>query len=500
MQLTVPSPISHPWVLDTSRTPPVYTRPVVGSELFADRASTFGDGLSEVCMGANFTSSYNKVEIQQRVRRALAKLRSFCPIIAATVEGPDDGTYTRHWVYLPMQDESDCNSWLDSVFATEDRGSSLGAQQFVDKMVRSRLPVDSSGTRSVFQCYLLVDDTGVYGLYFHGSHSILDGWPTLFALGLMFEWMAADSLDTPVNLEFGAEYKNLPLDPVSVSGGSREAWAMSGAELFAEAVQQRTRPTPTLVLLPPSRNVCTNGPRVRLEHVFSPSETGKIVAVSKRNGLSPTQLLEAAHCLALASSNPELSLSSEIDFSAETTIASLEKEFIGQVNKKTHFVSAFSVMPVRIPMRKILDVDSRRERLLLAASALKAEYARYQRNPCLSHLLVAQSAVPLPAPTADSGDQPAPHINPTMLTNLGKVDARLPSEYVNQTGDRVLRVHDMCFGHRITTPHVILHSWTFEDGLHIQLQASDVWESDSDRAYLERFLDTMRSLILEQLD
>jgi hypothetical protein len=239
---------------------------------------------------------------------------------------------------------------------------------------------------------------------------------------------------------------------------------------------------------------------VRFEHVFSPSETEKIVAVSKRHGLSPTQLLEAAHCLALAASNPELSLSPEIDFSAETTLASLEREFVGHVDKKTHFVSAFSVMPVRIPMRKILDVDSTRERLLLTASTLKTEYARYQGNPCLPHLLVAQFAIPFSSTTADSGDQRMPQINPTMLTNLGRVDARLPSEYPNRTGERVLRVHDMCFGHRITTSNVVLHSWTFEDGLHIQLQASDVWASESDRAYLERFLDTMRCLILEQLD
>jgi len=315
----------------------------------------------------------------------------------------------------------------------------------------------------------------------------------------MFEWMVADPLNMPIDLEFGAEYKNLPLDPISVSGGPREAWETSGVELFAEAARQRTKTTPILVLLPPSRNVCTNGPRVRFEHVFSPSEAEKIVAVSKRNGLSPTQLLEAAHCLALAASNPELSLSAEIDFSAETTIASLEKEFVGHVNKKTHLLTAFSIMPVRIAMRKILDGDSTRERLLLAASALKAEYARYQGNPCLPHLLVAQFAIPPSAATVDSGDQPALQINPTMLTNLGKVGTRLPSEYVSQSGKPILRVHDMCFGHRITTPHVVLHSWTFEDGLHIQLQASDVWASDSDKAYLEGFLDTMRRLILEQL-
>lgn len=112
-----------------------------------------------------------------------------------------------------MQDESECESWLDVAFTLEDRGSSLNAQEFIDRMVWTHLLVDSSEKRSMFQCYLLMDNMGAYRLYFHGSHSILDGWPTLFTLGLMFECMAADSLDMPINLEFGAEYKNLSLDP-----------------------------------------------------------------------------------------------------------------------------------------------------------------------------------------------------------------------------------------------------------------------------------------------
>ncbi|KAG8221479.1 hypothetical protein J3R82DRAFT_1692 [Butyriboletus roseoflavus] len=499
MPPTLPAPIAQPWIFDPSRTPPVYTRPVVGSELLADRASSFGDGLGDVCIGVDFTSSLNKGEIQQRTRRALAKLRFFCPIIAATIEGPDDGIFTRRWVYAPMQDISDCESWLDAAFSIQERGSSLDIQEFVDSRVRTRLPVDSSGKRSLFQCYLLTDDVGAHGLYFHGSHCILDAWPTMFALGLMIEWMVADPLDTPINLEFGTEHKNLPLDPVSVSGGPRESWGTSSIELFAEAAQRRTKTTPILALLPPSQDVCTNGPRVRFEHVFPPSETEKFVTVSKCNNLSLTHLLEAAHCVALAASNPALSLSSEVDFSAESTIVSLEREFVKHVNKKTHFITAHSVMPIRIPMSKILDVDSTREQLLLAASALKAEYVRYLANPCLPHMVVAQTATPPCAVTADSEDQPLPQFNATMLMNLGKVATRLPSEYVSQSGERILHVRDLSLGHRITTPHVLLHSWTLEDGLHIQLQASDVWALDSDRAYLERFFDTMRRLVLEQL-
>ena len=111
-------------------------------------------------------------------------------------------------------------------------------------------------------------------------------------------------------------------------------------------------------------------------------------------------------------------------------------------------------MPIRIAMRDILDVNSTREQLLLAASALKAEYVRYLGNPCLPHILVAQTAIPPCAVVADSEDQPLPQINATMLTNLSKVAMRLPSEYLSQSGDRILHVHDMCLGHRITTLHV----------------------------------------------
>ncbi|KAN0085679.1 hypothetical protein V8E55_006813 [Tylopilus felleus] len=88
-------------------------------------------------------------------------------------------------------------------------------------MVRSRPPVNSSaGEGEALFSATSLRMTPTYGLYFHGSHSSLDGCPTLLALGLMFEWMADDSLSTPINLEFGLESRNLPPDPVSVSGGN----------------------------------------------------------------------------------------------------------------------------------------------------------------------------------------------------------------------------------------------------------------------------------------
>lgn len=154
-------------------------------------------------------------------------------------------------MYTPIQDESDCESWVDAAFTILERGSSLDVQEFIDSRVQTRLPVDSSGKRSMFQCYLLADDVGTYGLYFHGSHCILDAWPTLFALGLMLEWMAADPLDAPIDVEFGAEYKNLPPDPVSVSGGPRESWWTSGIELFVEAAQRRAKKTVSLTYSQP---------------------------------------------------------------------------------------------------------------------------------------------------------------------------------------------------------------------------------------------------------
>ncbi|KAH7887283.1 hypothetical protein F5I97DRAFT_1859214 [Phlebopus sp. FC_14] len=478
----IPQPASQPWVVDPSRTPLTYTRPLVGSECFADRVSVMFDGSGDVCMGVNFSSPISKQELKQRARGALDKLRFACPIIAASIEGPEDGVSTRNWVYSPVANDWDRQAWLDVAFSFEERGASLNTYDFIRTTNTKRLPYEVNGKTSLFRCYLLADNTGGYGLYFHGPHAIMDGWPTLHALALMFGWMS-DAAGSPSTLEFGTEWMNLPVDPITATGGPRDNWESAGIQLLQEVAAQQLRPVPCHTLAPPSRATNMDRKPIRIKHTFPSSETKALVDATRRSGFSVTHLLEAAHCLALFACNPlESNVVPEVDFSAETTIFSLEREFTASVNPTTHLISSFSVMPVRIPMAGPLKADSPQERLQMTMEALKAQYTHYLDNPCLSHVLAAQLSVPpTPSPPADQR-----RMFTSVFTNLGVVEKRLPTRWQTETSATKMDIDELALGHRMTD-YVGIHSWTINSRMHIQVQSADVW----DDGYLERFLEEM---------
>ena len=162
-----------------------------------------------------------------------------CPIIACTVE--DD--ISPRWVYTPSADRG---AWLNLALAVEERGPSLNAPEFVQSINLKRLPyVDGNGTAILLRAYLLTtskdgdDNSREYGLYFHGSHSIIDAGPALHALNLMCEWISGEGMD--VRVEPLEEWKNLPVDPITATGGPSEGWGTASARLLQEFAAQNAR-------------------------------------------------------------------------------------------------------------------------------------------------------------------------------------------------------------------------------------------------------------------
>ena len=168
-----------------------------------------------------------------------------CPIIACTVE---DAVSPR-WVYTPSADRE---AWLDLAFAIEERGNSLNTPEFIQRMNFKRLPYTGEhGTTAFFRVYLLTtskecdDDHGEYAIYFHGTHSIIDGRPALHALNLMCEWISGKGMD--VKIEPLEEWKNLPVDPVTATGGPSPEWETAGIKLMQVLAEQNARTTVGLV-------------------------------------------------------------------------------------------------------------------------------------------------------------------------------------------------------------------------------------------------------------
>ncbi|KAF9234535.1 hypothetical protein BU15DRAFT_65596 [Melanogaster broomeanus] len=393
---TPPAPEHHLWLPDTNANLPTYTRPLVGSELFTYKFSKLAAGGYDVSMGVKFHSTLAKSDLQTRTRGAFERLRFHCPLIAASI---DDKAA---WVYTPVQDDSDREAWLQGAFVFEDRGPDLDFEDFISSLTQLRLPYEVDGRSLFFRCYLVAGSEPNYALVFHGSHAIMDAWPTLNR-----------------SLFWGTEWNNLPPDPVTATGGPCATWDTDGAKLYEAIAANRSRQAPP-------------GKPIRIIHRFTESESQAIVAVTKANECTVSHLLEAAHCLALAACNPP-DPAGEADFGAEMTIASPEQNAL---------CIGFRPSAVRIGMTDILKNNSKVQQMQLTMQALKEQYKQYLDNPCIYHLLVAQKPFTTP--------YTRPQFR-SMLTNIGVTEKRLRTTWKGQGGEPIFEIDELLLGNRMTT-------------------------------------------------
>ncbi|KAG6376883.1 hypothetical protein JVT61DRAFT_909 [Boletus reticuloceps] len=494
-------PLPTPWVFDGNRDLPVYTRlvlvpfhivvelimptcprPMVGSELAMQRHWNTFDADGEVCIGVNFTSSMRVEELKDRARDAFSKLRFVCPIIACTVE---DAVSPR-WVYTPSADRE---AWLNLALVVEERGASLNPSEFVQSINLKRLPyTDGNGTTIFFRAYLLTtskesdDGSKEYGLYFHGSHTIIDAGPALHALNLMCEWISGEGMD--VRIEPSEEWKNLPVDPITATGGPSKEWETAGMRLLQEFAEQSVRTTPCHTLAPPTRPLNMSHPPFRYTIAASESETAAIIAETKKLGVTVSVLFHAAHCLAQIKMNP-IPEGTEVDFSSDSTVVSLERYIKPPVDPRTHFISSFTLMPLRFSMGQVLTEPSEKGRLIMTAKLLQERFDRYLADPCLPHLFVAMNN------KSSSGVENVGDVNTVRAeaeeapvswwcayNNLGMVERRLRTQYGKIT------VENICIGNRLRNCMTV-HIWTMHSKLYLQVQGATAWGEECIKTLLE---------------
>ncbi|KAF8559445.1 hypothetical protein OG21DRAFT_1403148, partial [Imleria badia] len=400
----------------------------------------------EVCIGVNFTSSLRVEELKDRAREALNKLRFVCPIIACTVED----VVSPRWVYTPSADR---DAWLKLALVEEERGASLNPYEFIQSITLKRLPyVDGNGTTILLRAYLLTtskegdDDSKEYGLYFHGSHSIIDAGPALHALNLMCEWISGEGMD--VRIEPSEEWKNLPVDPITATGGPCKEWETTSTRLLQDFAEQNARTVTVHNLAPPSLPLNMSDPPFHYIITASESETAAVIAETKKLGVSISALFHAAHCLAMIKMNP-IPEGTEVDFSGGLTIVALERYMKPPVNPRTHLISSLTLMSSRFSLAPVLMERSEKGRLIMAAKMLQERYDRYLSDPSLPHLCAAMPGMLSGVDQdriarlgeAEAKEAPMPWC--CALYNLGVVEKRL------QTQHGMLTVGSMCIGGRM---------------------------------------------------
>ena len=63
----------------------------------------------------------------------------------------------------------------------------------------------------------------------------------------MCEWISGEGMD--VGIEPSEEWKNLPVDPVTATGGSSEEWDTAGTRLLQEFAEQNARTGVRFILI-----------------------------------------------------------------------------------------------------------------------------------------------------------------------------------------------------------------------------------------------------------
>ncbi|OAX37991.1 hypothetical protein K503DRAFT_800796 [Rhizopogon vinicolor AM-OR11-026] len=461
------------WIRVTGPTSAIYTRPLLGSELFDDRTSVLFDGMTDACVGFIFRSTRTADEVKQRARNAFGRLRFTCPIIATNIVGDVSGPVPRSWAYSTLHNQSEFAIWLNDAFCTVQRGDHLDVSAFVQDISRCRLPYELHSRSPLwFRCYLLLGDNNTYGLYFHGPHAIMDGVPTLNAFALMFQWMANDTTESADNLPWGTEWLNLPLGPVNATGGPREDWGIAGVQLLKQLSDSQVAHSIPLTLRPSWISQGAVGKTFRLERIFNPSLTRRLVNKARMVGCTMSHLFEAAHCMVmLAHSHLPPTKWNAYHFSANSSAASLIPHLRLPYDAKTHFISSRTHLPIQIPMDEISSIISPRKQLLQIAQSLKQKSARFATHPCMPHVQAARAYQP------DALSEEPDVVSSGTVNNVGSIERRLPLSWKGEhdTERPAIELESVLFSVRVTSLAPIIHLWTMKDCLHVQIQANDAW-------------------------
>lgn len=164
-------------------------------------------------------------------------------MVAVTLQSGIHDAQIRSWVYVPVTDAQDAQSWAeDTVVVVQE---AIDPTSFILAMNAKTLPYHlRTGRTQYFRVYIIrpAGEPNIYGLFFHGTHALMDAKPTLAVFSLLLKLMTISSTTDIIDIQWGREIKNLPVGPVTALGGPRDDWDTVGADLFALTMRHRKNP------------------------------------------------------------------------------------------------------------------------------------------------------------------------------------------------------------------------------------------------------------------
>ncbi|KAG9083228.1 hypothetical protein FRC06_004642 [Ceratobasidium sp. 370] len=294
----------------------------------------------------------------------------------------------------------------------------------------------------------------------------------------LLSWVACKDLEVEEYLQAEeAQVRNLEPSAVFALGGLPPGWDEASPAFFKELKIAASIEKPSHALKPQRTTITETGKIVRAHRLLDQETTSRLLKTIRANGLTVTQVLEAAHVVASYVLEPlPPSEMAESHVSMFPTIP----EAFGNLN--TGFTLVFPSNLVNFPSHTDL-----RTRILTLARCSQAQYRAFLSNPCYPFVPTVQAEVnPMRGPLGVDRNQYAGEI-----TSLGVVDGKIGGVWYDEerTDERpAILVKDVHLGLRQCikrTTESMVHSWTLRGQLRVQIQASDIW----DDWYLEWFLD-----------
>ncbi|KAG2118300.1 hypothetical protein DEU56DRAFT_984772 [Suillus clintonianus] len=474
----------QPWTLHAG----LYTRPLYGSELSHNILSELLDGGNEYCMGVSFTCTIPLHVLVPSIRNALCFLRFYSPLLAASIEKHDPNPaipMARSWSYKPVCTLEDAKTWAEASLTVH--RASISDDDFVLSMNQIRLPYTDRGElidKQHFGCHLVLRASGVHSIFFHTAHCLADGFTSYNALYRIFDLISTDAHTSIDTLDWGQEWRNLPVGPITATGGPKDGWESEVEALDAAARQAMEYQQYSKGLVAQRDHVLVRGKSVRIHRVLDSKIFKEILNALALTDFTVTQLLEAAQVLAvLQAHQSELLREDKANVILDFTIISYLRFLVPPYNGRSHHVSFMCTVPMVVYATDVPWNESSKAQLLAVMARLREQYAIRLSNKHLPHIGSSQNFQENP--------------NALMITNLQKVEDRLPLNWPLGSHNPTVQISDMRIGLRLTDlDRPMTHIWSLRSELHIHLAACDLY----DKSYLDNFVDNMIAIALSIID
>ncbi|KAG0695030.1 hypothetical protein DFH29DRAFT_814617 [Suillus ampliporus] len=354
-------------------------------------------------------------------------------------------------------------------------------------MNQVRLPYtnrDGVLNKQHFGCHLLLRASGVHSIFFHTAHCLADGFATYNAFYRIFDFISNDAHPSINSLGWGQEWRNLPVGPITATGGLKEGWESGVEALHAAARQAMEHQKHSKGLTAQRNQVLTRGKSVRIHRILDSKTFKEILDALALTGFTVTHLMEAAQVLVvLKAHHCELLREDKANVILDFTMIAYQRFLVPPYNERSYYVSSLCMVPMVVYASDVPWEESPKAQLLAVMAKIKEQYLIWLSNKHLPHIGSGQHF------------QDNPHA--LAITNLKKVEDNLPLNWPLGSDNPTVQISDMRSGLRLTDFYrPMTHIWSLRSELHIHLAVCDVY----DKSYMKEFVDNMIAITLSIID